>query len=1234
MQFLKLMIIIFLMFLTSFRINAEVSQTPLLTQSGAVQPNLIFIFDDSGSMESTYMYQYGSDPDGYGLHPSSTTYAKYSPDVNMMYYDPRVKYKPRLNSDGTEMMAGTVTSTISYNVYFYKPSVATSLKVSSVTIKSGGSKYPTSGMGVTFSAPPSGGVQATGTVTVNGSKQITGITVTNGGTGYTSKPTITLINKGSGKSASWTVNTVSDGVTAVNAKWDGTGSLGSSNFFATGTPAGYTPDATSPLASGATTSVSYPNVASSSVTSYPHFVNRTDCQSVTCNWTEELQNYANWKTYYSTRVELARTAVGYAFKTIGSTIRVGWGTINRIESNTALDAGVSLFDATRKSEFYTWLYGANTAPSGDTPNRLAIDRVGQYYSRMDSDGPWGTSPNYASTSTLTSTTGGAEARSSHAACRRSNVMLVTDGYWNGASASLGNIDNSTSTTITSTTGQSYQYVPVAPYSDTTSNTLADVAMKYWVTDLRTDLPNNIPTIAGVNESFWQNMSFYGIGMGVYGSLPQTADILAGLNSGGTSWPAATANDPTAIDDMWHAAINGRGQYFSVGDSDSLTKSMQKMMVTINKVTSSQSGVSISTAYLVDGTTKYSPQYTTGSWSGNIMARLINPTTGAETTTTWQVESRDILTGDPVSTIPDYSSRNIFVGTGSTSTPKAVTFTYSAMSGASLLSSMTGTINADLINYLRGDASNEGDGGKYRTRETRLGDIVNSAPVFVKKGIDLGYDSLPSGTAGASTYRAFATSQATNDEGVLFVGANDGMLHGFRDGTTSSPEDRGVEVFAYVPKSVLPNLSQLSDKSYAHRYYVDGPATQNFAYINGAWANVLMGTTGAGAKSVFALNVTDPLSMNASSVLWEVSNQTSGFSELGYVLSEVRVGILPSGNWVAIFGNGYESASGTARLFVVNLQTGALLKVIDTGVGGSNGLGAVRVVKNGSGQIVGVYAGDLKGNLWKFDLSNVASSGWTVGLSGSPLISVGANKPITAAPIQIVHPNGGYLVSFGTGKMFESTDIATTTQQSLYGVWDPIAFGATSTPTGTTLTGVTNLVQQTISVGSNSTITVVTTALTTTTQSVTSYNFTNLPVDWATKRGWYLDLPNNGERAIYPERLLSDNVVLVNTLSPINVSTAVCTASGQGTGYLYAFSILNGGAGNITLRDSAGVSLGNGVSYYANGPISTAERDSNKSSVFGGGSGDSITVDRCADGSCGGAGTRVINERNWRQIFMR
>jgi type IV pilus assembly protein PilY1 len=614
-----------------------------------------------------------------------------------------------------------------------------------------------------------------------------------------------------------------------------------------------------------------------------------------------------------------------------------------------------------------------------------------------------------------------------------------------------------------------------------------------------------------------------------------------------------------------------------------------------------------------------------------------------------------------------------------------------MTSAGLTSSMTGTVTLNLINYLRGDATNEATSAStssptaiYRARTTRLGDIVSSTPVFVKDTLDLNYEKLPSGTAGQGTYRAFVDGTGTTPsggkkqraEGVLFVGANDGMLHAFRDGTYTPAgavvTPGGFETFAYVPKALLPTLNQLADKAYVHRYFVDGPNIETDAYFTGGsphWANLVLGTTGAGAgvsssagvsprTAVYAIDVTgvntSATSLNASSVLWEVSSSDSNFSELGHVLTDVQTGPTLDGKWVAIFGNGYESASCQARLYVVNLETGARIREINTGAGdcasAKNGLGGVRVVRNANQQIIGVYAGDLQGNRWKFNLNNSSSAAWGIDLGGSPLFTAGAAQPITAAPTVVPlsatsNPKGAYMVVAGTGKFYEVGDIKNPDQQSLYGILDPVAFGASTIPSGSTLTDKTLLVPQTIgsaqTAGGKTYFAISTNAV--------DYVGKTSPTVILPRRGWYIDFPKSGQRLVYPMELLSGRYVAADTISPANVSLDPCSKTSGGTGFLYLVDALTGAGPTVQILDTNGDGnvdssdlLVSGLEGKADGRNVSIKVDKKAS---GGTSGDkyvicsgepecTLTELRCIVlGTCGGP-QKKIKSREWRQLFMR
>lgn len=1166
--------------------------------------------------------------------------------------------------------------------------------VTAINIINAGSGYTTAPV-VTITG--TGGSGATAVATTGPTNRISSITVTNPGANYTSPPTLTLSGTGGGTGVSFTVNTNATAVPVFNRKWDGTGSASAlADYF---TPS-YLPDVGSVLATGANATLTYPNTASSTTATYPKFRDRLDCVAAThCTWAEEQQNYANWKTYHSTRLDLAKTGIGLAFKPLNPTFRLGWSRINTLNSANTLDQGVRLFDPAVHADFLTWLY-ARAADGGGTPNRNALDRVGQYYTRKDSAGPWGNNPTGSATVAQVGTDD-----ATHASCRRSYALLMTDGYYNEGTYTLADQD-STSKTVTNQPNTFVYTGDTGPYSDTVSgtkfsNTFADVAMKYWATDLRPDIDNGLKVLPN-DPAYWQHMNFYSIGLGLIGTLDATSPtVLQALTGTASSvpprtldWPSPSNNTPSAIDDMWHASINGRGKMLNARTAGELSNAITQLMSEVKGDPVSQSGVAVSSANLNSGTKKYTPTYTPVTWAGNVIAHFLDQNSGNETGLAWQVETAST---DPVTNVITYSSlmpaaasRNIFVGNGATSGVRAVPFKYPDMSSAGLTSLMTGTVNANLIDYLRGDKANEDASplvstSIYRFRPTRLGDVVNSTPVFVKDTVDFNYQDLPSGTPGQSSYRNYVDGTGTTPaggkkqraEGLLVVGANDGMLHAFRDGvytgTNATVVQGGIETFAYVPKALLPTLSQFSDKAFVHRYYVDGPLTETDAYFTAGsprWANVVVGSTGGGAgappvagvssprTAVFAIDFTSlgtsATAFNANNVLWEISSSDPSYSELGYTLSQVQTGTTLNGQWVAIFGNGYDSVSCQARLFIVNLETGAKIKEINTGNGscgaGKNGLGAVHVVRNATKQIIGVYGGDLQGNMWKFNLNSSSVATWGVDLGGLPLFTGSSSKPITAEPQVLTlsattTPQIGYMVVFGTGKFYEIADISSTSTQSVYGIWDPVAFGAAVIPTGTQLTSTSLLVTQTIG------------AATVGLDGNTFFPVSSNAVDYvgsvtpplAPRRGWTLDLPNSGERLVFPVQALSGQFVIAETISPSNVSLDPCVNASSGIGFKYILNGLTGSApdgpifdtngdGNVNSSDGlfAGYQTsadGRSVSLISSqNPLVTSFRIAT-----------SLTTTRRVDITCAmrgdcpppttGSGSHT-KSRQWRQLFMR
>ena len=282
--------------------------------------------------------------------------------------------------------------------------------------------------------------------------------------------------------------------------------------------------------------------------------------------------------------------------------------------------------------------------------------------------------------------------------------------------------------------------------------------------------------------------------------------------------------------------------------------------------------------------------------------------------------------------------------------------------------------------------------------------------------------------------------------MVYTGANDGMLHAF-NGLT------GVEALAFIPSAVFPNLHELTKPSYSHRFFVDGTPTVGDAFYSSAWHTMLVAGLNRGGRSIYALDVTYPENFseaNAASIFkWEYTN-----SDLGYTYSRPAIVRMANGVWAAVFGSGYHTSSsvvgstGRAYLYIVNISTGVLIRKIDTTVGtvaDPNGLGTPALVDLDGDSIVDyAYAGDLQGNLWKFNLTSTNSASWDVayisGTTRNPLFVAtnagGVRQPITSRPEVGVGPKGmGMIVLFGTGKFMELSDKSPTQTQSFYGLVD-------------------------------------------------------------------------------------------------------------------------------------------------------------------------------------------------------
>ncbi|WP_371181643.1 pilus assembly protein [Xanthomonas sacchari] len=580
-------------------------------------------------------------------------------------------------------------------------------------------------------------------------------------------------------------------------------------------------------------------------------------------------------------------------------------------------------------------------------------------------------------------------------------------------------------------------------------------------------------------------------------------------------------------------------YYIAADAEKMVASLRQAFERIlEEMKGSAASLASNTTKLEAGARTYQSVFYSGSWRGDVVAYDVDQTTGA-LTQAWSANGQ----------FPVWSNRTIkFVNSGGT----LDNFAYGKLAGTPLSSA-----TQNQINYLRGDRSQEkANGGTLRTRTGIMGDIVNSQPVYVGSPNARLYTTAT--FTGASAYATFAANNAQRAP-MLYVGANDGMLHAF-DATT------GAEKFAFVPKAAMTGLLDYTDPNYQHRYYVDGELTVSDVYIGGSWRSVLVGTMGRGGTGMFALDVTDP---NNISLLWDKTS--TDVTQLGNNLGKPIIGQLADGQWYAMLGNGPNSTSDSAYLILVNISGGATTQIA-AGTGTSNGLSGVLAWSSNNNFIVDrLYAGDLAGNLWAFDMSGVRGTARRL-FSASYASKA---QPITAAPTAAKDPSTGLTwVFFGTGKYLSSGDLGNKDVQSWYGLIDR---GSTIPSTRATL-GKVNILQE---------------------GTVNGYAVRVIDdKPSAGQDGWYMDLVSPPGTTPQGERMVVSNffqgTALIGT-TRIPDSGDVCSPSGKGfvmainpfTGGRLAQSFfdLDGSGGSSTGDTLNGVPVsGIGLNSSPNNPI--------------------------------------------------
>lgn len=1120
----------------------SISQLPLFLTEG-VAPNIMVTLDNSGSMRWAFT------PDA--LSPSGTnTYLGATRDTirtsrraksvsyNPSYYDPNVTYTAPYSvtySNGTLSMTPIATSFTAAYVNGFKTSkgsvdLSSSYRVSwnydTGTAASGHqsytqtSSYTTTGTVYHLAANPASDFSVTATISSN-----------------------------NGTSTKTTTSGVDITIKRTSASACSASATGFSNISCTGTNGSFT-------ASLATVAVpAYYYVYDASISGCTNSTNDDNCYryvKVTStsgvDGTDERQNFANWYSFYRNRALATQAAANLAMVSLSENTRVAWQGLGGCVINSTSCAGLDKsthdsrlrnFSGQHKANFFAWLADINYDQS--TPLRGALVRVGDFLQSTGVNSPYAYS------------LGSTEAP--RYACRPSYHIMMTDGVWNGDSNNYGDVD---STARTLPDGQTY--TPMAPFKDSTSHTLADLAFKYWATDAQPNLANEVPTYiketsASATTQYWnpkndpatwQHLTNFFVGLGLSNSLTSPAwggDTYSGdyskLKDGSLAWPAAATDSQNNVYDLWHAALNSRGEFFSVDSPGDLVSALEQVVNRISERTAVAAAPAV-TSPLLDSdssstyeTYTYTPEFSSEDWSGDLIKSQENTATGTSTQI-WSAKSQ--LNNRYTTNNTGYSSRKVKIANSTGSALQDFTWAnLSAEQKTALNKTLAGTTDSNgekRVAYIRGDRSNEGT--LFRSRTNILGDIINSSPAFVRKPTRLAsiMNAAEGQSAGASnSYTQFRSEQSTRAS-IIYVGANDGMLHAFE-------EETGQELFAFIPKTALTNIYKLTDTDYtgnAHQYYVDGSPIEADVFFDNKWRSVVIGTMRGGGREIFALDVTDP---NNISLLWEITPATEGYEELGYTFSRPAVTRLNNGKWAVVVGNGYSGAADKGVLYLIDVQNGNLIKsfTVDDGKTTANGLSTPYVADiDGDLNTDYVYAGDLHGNMWRFDLIGDSISNYATAFGGKPLFTAttsnNQSQPITSRPYLAKHPNGtGYIVVFGTGKYIENDDADPNTEKvmSLYGIWDKQANGSTASSTPSVSRS--SLQAQTITEEVTATFDNDGNSISATIRTVS-----NNKISWSAgdgtvdKYGWYMDLPATGEMVVNSP-YISDDILVASTLTP-------------------------------------------------------------------------------------------------------
>jgi type IV pilus assembly protein PilY1 len=911
-------------------------------------------------------------------------------------------------------------------------------------------------------------------------------------------------------------------------------------------------------------------------TSYPKAAGRTDCAGATCTYDEEMTNFANWYAYYKTRNQMMKTAVGQAFQALNGNYNVGIVSLSNAASETV--SGFTFpaeFSGTNRSDWYAALYKMNG--SNSTPLRGALNAIGRMYANLDKfKRPVGSEViQYP--------------------CQQNFTFMTTDGYWNGAGAS-GVASNDEAENLSRFCSKRLGCV------DTRSQTmasLADVALHWYnggtstgTTSLRPDIDDPkkdgiVPAAAGDNQHL--HMNTYTLGLGVDGVMTFDPKYDSGATEGsdfyklvtgvqtGCPWnnnrayvwpdPKVTDVDTGAayqerVDDLWHAAINGHGKYFSASDPTQVVDGLGKALANIEVHIGAAAASATSTPNItLEDNDIFSATFTTVKWFGVLTDRKLDPVSGeviksitwhssntlgakvAASTDTRKIKMLDV----------DNGGLKDFLYDGLNATEKTwFDNKCGALAQCTNLSAADRLIvnnGSNIVDWLRGrqqyaddtrlrayTMSSTKEEGVTKVLPIVLGDIAASKPAYQRdprKNYPLtGYDTFKVDNVGRKP--------------AVFVAANDGMLHAF-------DAANGDELWAYLPRITMKKLHLQASTTYStnHQFTTDGSPELGDVKIGTRWRSVLVAGLNAGGRGYYALDVTDPANPVA---LWElcadkdVCSGASFDADIGLSFGNPQFGTWKDAagveHWVVFLTSGYNNipstgftGDGKGYLYVVDIANGRVLSKTSTGAGDTttpSGLAKITAITNNpltDPLVTYVYGGDNQGKMWRFDFS----------AAGSPKVlqmgDAGASQPVTSRPevtmcqVESTGADGvktvgaQKVVVFGTGRLLDLPDIKDTANQSVYVLKDSgTAIGASSWRNPA------SMADQSLARPAGSSV----------------YTISGPAVNLGSQAGWFFDLDQNaGERVNLDPKVAAGTLTVV---ANIPSSSSSCKVGGSSNVY--------------------------------------------------------------------------------------